>query len=169
MELLANLSFEEILMTILRGYLFMLPALVANASAPIFRGLGPIDRGILFIDSEPLFGKNKTVGGFLGGTLMGFLVGVVINRNILISATLSLGALTGDLLGAFIKRRLKIKPGQPFPLLDQYDFVFGALLFTYPFCQVDLYELAGFLITVPFVHLATNVIAYILHIKSVPW
>ena len=41
----------------------------------------------------------------------------------------ALGAMTGDAIGAFIKRRLNMKPGQAAPILDQWDFVFGALAF----------------------------------------
>ena len=154
---------------LVRGYMFMTPALIANASAVIFKGIYPIDFEKKFIDSEPIFGKNKTIGGFIGGGATGFLVGVLINKDMVLSAALSFGALLGDLMGAFIKRRLKIKPGQPFPLLDQYDFVFGAIIFSYPISQLDTYAIIAFLFTVPLIHLFTNVIGYMLNLKKVPW
>ncbi|MBO3762823.1 MAG: CDP-2,3-bis-(O-geranylgeranyl)-sn-glycerol synthase [Thermoproteota archaeon] len=164
-----GINFYTLINALIKGYIFMAPALVANASAVIFKGIYPIDLGKKFIDSEPIFGKNKTIGGFIGGGLTGFLIGVLINRSIILSVALSFGALTGDLIGAFIKRRLKIKPGQPFPLLDQYDFVFGALIFSYPISQLDIYATIAFLFTVPLIHLFTNVVGYIIKIKRVPW
>jgi len=164
-----GISFHTLINALIKGYTFMAPALVANASAVVFKGIYPIDFGKKFIDSEPIFGKNKTIGGFVGGGITGFLIGVLINESIALSMALSFGALIGDLMGAFIKRRLKIRPGQPFPLLDQYDFVFGALVFSYPINQLDSYTIIAFLFTVPLIHLLTNVIGYILKIKRVPW
>lgn len=164
-----GINFYTLVNALIEGYTFMAPALVANASAAVFKGIYPIDFGKKFIDSEPIFGKNKTIGGFIGGGTTGFLVGVLINKSITLSITLSFGALIGDLIGAFIKRRLKIKPGQPFPLLDQYDFVFGAFMLSYPISQLDVYAMVAFLFTVPLIHLFTNVIGYILKIKKVPW
>ncbi|MGB9759054.1 MAG: CDP-2,3-bis-(O-geranylgeranyl)-sn-glycerol synthase [Thermoproteota archaeon] len=164
-----GINFYTLVMALIKGYTFMAPALVANASAVIFKGIHPIDFGKKFIDSEPIFGKNKTIGGFIGGGTVGFLIGVLINRSVALSIALSFGALIGDLIGAFIKRRMKIKPGQPFPLLDQYDFVFGALMFSYPISQLDVYTMIAFLFTVPLIHLFTNVVGYMLKVKRVPW
>ncbi len=128
-----------------------------------------IDMGIKFIDSEPIFGKNKTTRGFLGGMLSGGLLGLILSQGLqgFIMAT---GALIGDLLGAFIKRRFKLEPGQPFPLIDQYDFVVGAmvtaLLLGYP---LDPSGCSVFLITIPVVHFGANYLAYKLGLKRVPW
>ncbi|MCI4438777.1 CDP-2,3-bis-(O-geranylgeranyl)-sn-glycerol synthase [archaeon] len=164
-----GINFYTLISALIKGYTFMAPALFANASAVIFKGIYPIDFGKKFIDSEPIFGKNKTIGGFIGGGTTGFLIGVLINRSIMLSMALSFGALIGDLIGAFIKRRMKIKPGQPFPLLDQYDFVFGALMFSYPISHLDVYTTIAFIFTVPLIHLFTNVVGYILKVKRVPW
>jgi CDP-2,3-bis-(O-geranylgeranyl)-sn-glycerol synthase len=153
----------------IRTYALMLPAMFANSSAVIFSGGPAIDLGARFLDSEPIFGRNKTIRGFLGGVMSGGLVGLLLSQGAqgFIMAT---GALLGDLLGAFIKRRFKLEPGQPFPLLDQYDFVIGALMVAvilgYPL------EPSGwsiFIITIPAVHFGANLLAYKLRLKRVPW
>lgn len=159
-------------MTILRQlmsvYVKMLPAMVANSGAVIFGGGPSIDAGVKLMDSQPIFGKNKTIKGFIGGVLTGGVVGILLSQGFW-GFILATGALLGDLGGAFIKRRLKMEPGQPFPLLDQYDFVIGAFLISELFNPVDKTEFLLFLITTPLAHLAANFVAYKLGLKKVPW
>lgn len=153
----------------LHTYLLMLPAMFANSSAVIFSGGPAIDLGAKFLDSEPLFGRNKTVRGFLGGVMFGGLVGLALSQGAQ-GFAMAAGALLGDLFGAFIKRRFKLDPGQPLPLLDQYDFVLGsiavALLLGYP---LEPSGWSVFIITIPIVHFAANFLAYKLRLKRVPW
>jgi len=154
---------------VLHTYLMMLPAMLANSSAVIFSGGPPIDMGLTFLDSERIFGKNKTIGGFIGGVAMGGSLGLLLSQGFQ-GFIVALGALLGDLLGAFIKRRFRIEPGQPFPLLDQYDFVIGALTvilaLNYPLHPVGW---AVFIITIPAVHFGANYLAYKVGLKRVPW
>jgi len=152
-----------------RMYLMMLPAMLANSSAVLFRGGPAIDGGAKFLDSEPVFGKNKTIGGFLGGVVSGGMVGLLLSQGFQ-GFIMASGALLGDLFGAFIKRRLKVRPGQPLPLLDQYDFVVGALITALLFgLPLEPSGCAVFIITVPIVHFSANFLAYKLGLKSVPW
>ena len=46
------------------------------------------------------------------------------------SFILAIGSLLGDLGGAFIKRRLGMERGAKAPILDQYNFIAGAMLLT---------------------------------------
>lgn len=169
MKTLELLSLATLVGSALRVYVMMLPAMLANSSAVVFSGGPAIDMGIRFIDSEPIFGRNKTTRGFLGGVLSGGLVGLVLSQGSQ-GFIMAAGALLGDLLGAFIKRRFRLEPGQPFPLLDQYDFVVGAiataLLFGYP---LDPSGCSIFMITIPVVHFGANYLAYRLGLKRVPW
>jgi len=83
---------------------------------------------------------------------------------------LSLGALFGDLGGAFLKRRLGISPGNLLPVVDQVDFVVGALVFSLLLYPMLTWELAlTVLIITPPIHLLTNVAAYKLRLKNNPW
>jgi CDP-2,3-bis-(O-geranylgeranyl)-sn-glycerol synthase len=81
----------------------------------------------------------------------------------------SLGALLGDLAGAFLKRRLKIKPGGALPVVDQLDFVVGALIFVSFFSAVSLPVVLILLLVTPPIHFLTNVAAYALGLKEHYW
>lgn len=164
----------EIAHLIVNSIIFILPAYCANATPVIGGGGLPMDFGRKFLDGKPIFGKNKTFRGFFVGLAVGTGVGLVetavLNSPIMFGLLLSLGALCGDLAGAFLKRRLGIFPGDLLPIVDQIDFIVGALVFSlmlYPMLSWEL-ALTVLLITPP-IHLLTNFAAYKLGLKSNPW
>lgn len=160
---------------------FIFPAYCANAAPVIFGGGQPMDFGKRFFDGKPLFGSHKTVRGFLAGLIVGTLVGLVqtllfeqvlfqyspqFKYPIFLGFTLSLGALTGDLIESFIKRRLNRVPGSFLPVADQIDFILGAFLFSIPVSPPSLQAvLIILLITIP-IHLLTNLGAALLNMKN---
>src|SRR3990170_1017086 len=149
------------------------PAYCANA-APVLAGGGlPLDFGKNFVDGRRVFGKNKTFRGFFFGLAIGVLVGLTENflfgYPLLFSVLSPLGALMGDLAGAFLKRRLDIAPGGLLPIVDQVDFVVGAIVFSLPLSIISLPLAIAMLIITPPIHLLTNFVAYILKLKSNPW
>ncbi|MEM2935709.1 MAG: CDP-2,3-bis-(O-geranylgeranyl)-sn-glycerol synthase [Candidatus Bathyarchaeia archaeon] len=151
---------------------FIFPAYCANAAPVIFGGGTPIDRGKTFRDGRPILGPRKTFRGFFAGLAIGTLVGLLQNpNNVLLGFTLSLGALTGDLVESFFKRRLNIPPGASFPVADQLDFIAGALLFSLlvspPSLTVE--TIAVIVVITPPIHLLTNIFAYLLKLKKEPW
>lgn len=154
---------------------FILPAYVANATPVMAGGGRPLDRGRKLSDGEPIFGSGKTVRGLLAGIVAGSVVAIVqgILTNSckwpLVGLLLALGALVGDLIGSFIKRRLHIPRGRPAPLLDQLDFLLVALLFASPLMIPSWQEIATLLIITPLIHLGTNAGAYALGLKKHPW
>ncbi len=160
---------------IVESLLLMFPAYCANAIPVITGGGRPIDFGKKFSDGRPIFGKNKTFRGFFSGlavgTAVGFIESSVLEYHMLFGLSLSLGALFGDLVGAFVKRRLGLAPGDPLPIVDQIDFIIGAILFAVPFCLQTLswQVVIAVLIVTPPVHLVTNFAAYKLGLKSNPW
>ena len=81
----------------------------------------------------------------------------------------SIGALLGDLAGAFIKRRLGIKPGKPLPGVDQLDFVVGATIAVSWLSIPTLGTLVILFCVTPPIHLLTNFCAYKLGLKSTYW
>jgi CDP-2,3-bis-(O-geranylgeranyl)-sn-glycerol synthase len=152
---------------------FIFPAYCANAIPVIVGGGRPLDLDKKFLDGKPIFGKNKTYRGFFSGLLIGTFVGsmesIFFSYPPLFGLLLSLGALFGDLAGAFLKRRLGFAPGELLPIVDQIDFVVGAILFSLPM-QILTMELAiTVLIITPPIHLLTNFAAYKLGLKSNPW
>ena len=165
----------EITQLIIKALLFIFPAYCANAIPVITGGGRPIDLGQKFFDGKPIFGKNKTFRGFFSGlaigTAVGFLESVFFNYHILFGLLLSLGALFGDLTGAFVKRRLGLSPGDMLPIVDQVNFIIGAILFSLFIPSQSLFwELViAVLIITPPIHLLTNFAAYKLGLKSNPW
>jgi len=166
-----------IIVDIFNALYFIFPAYCANAVPVILGGGYPIDAGRTFIDGKPIFGSHKTVRGFFAGLIVGTLVGFVQNAvyplyqyNPLLGFVLSLGALIGDLFDSFVKRRLGFPPGASFPILDQLDFVVGALLFSLmvpPLLPLNLILII--LVITPPIHFLTNVLAFLFGFKSTPW
>ncbi len=109
---------------------------------------------------------------FIGGKFpINFIV--LIIRIILASY----GAVIGDLIGSFLKRRFDIKSGAPFWIVDQLDFALFALLFvSIPgfllpniFLQPDIFIIIFLIILTPAISIIANIIAYITGLKDVPW
>ena len=160
---------------------FIFPAYCANAAPVIFGGGKPMDFGKKFVDGKPFLGSHKTFRGFLGGIIVGTLVGAAqtvifeqflfqyspqFEYSILLGFVLSLGALTGDLIESFIKRRLNRSPGSSLPVADQIDFILGAFLFSSAVSSPSLVSaLIILLITIP-IHLLTNLGAALLNMKN---
>ncbi len=183
---------------------FFLPAFVANPSAVLWGGGPPMDFGRTLRDGERLLGDGKTWRGLSGGVLSGAVLGFLLYlpfglaapasswsfaapqtelgpsawTAFSVSAVLALGALLGDLTGAFIKRRFHKPRGAKAPVLDQYDFVAGGLLasllvagWSVPrFFSGDAWygSLAIILIT-PALHRGVNIIGYRMGKKHEPW
>lgn len=174
------------IISLVSGFLFLSPAFFANTAATFVSGLGPIDRGKLY-KGKPILGKNKTIGGLLGGIIGGGMIGMAIilffpdifvdvsSRTSIIDYkwyfgfVLGFAAMMGDAAGSFVKRRIDLKPGGPFPIMDQIGFVvFGFLIIsiflTYPLNWVYLVTPAALVI-----HFVANVFAYIMGWKDVWW
>lgn len=175
------------------------PAYVANATATLPRGRGPpMDFGHLYArDGRRLLGPSKTWSGFLCGTAFAVVVGLVLEYLILIAppdlqlvprfgpsllasvpvlVLLGAGALTGDAIGSFIKRRRAIAPGGRMFLLDQLLFVLvpvglGLALvpatFDPAFWSLEAVAWTAFFTIV--LHIVFNYIGFWLGLKKVPW
>ncbi|WP_048057878.1 CDP-2,3-bis-(O-geranylgeranyl)-sn-glycerol synthase [Methanothermococcus okinawensis] len=177
----------SIIQLIYNSLIYILPAYVANASACIFGGGTPLDMGKKFVDGKRIVGNGVTYRGTFFGILCGIIVavleGMIVNLNIVnniafyfnifewvyIGFLLSLGALFGDMLGSFIKRRIGIAQGKPAPILDQIGFVVFAILFAYPIAPISIEMIIVLLIITPAVHLLGNIVAYLLGVKKVWW
>ena len=115
--------------------------------------------------------KNIFQYYFIGGEVpLNFLV--LLIRIVLASY----GAVIGDLVGSFLKRRFDIKSGAPFWIVDQLDFAFIAILFvSIPgfisplFLLPDIFILIFLIILTPAVSIIANTVAYLVGLKSVPY
>ena len=151
-----------------------MPIYCTNGAPVLFGGGRAIDFGRKMPDGERILGDHKTIRGLLSGLAVGITVGVfeslLSGTNMTGMATLaSVGALLGDLCGAFIKRRMHIQPGQPLPGVDQLDFVVGAVLLMSLVYAPTLGTLLILLCVTPPIHLLTNMGAYKLGLKSNYW
>jgi CDP-2,3-bis-(O-geranylgeranyl)-sn-glycerol synthase len=171
-----------------------LPAWIANAVPVICGGGRPIDGGAVFRDGNRWLGDGKTVRGFIVGVIFGTLVGVaqfllaptlkpllglfvtvtpemnyVLSMQVPAAFLLALGALTGDLIGSFTKRRLGLTSGASSPVLDQSGFIIMALIFAAPVLQPEAIYAAVLILTTLAIHWISNAIGYLLGLKRNPW
>lgn len=168
----------------------MLPAYVPNNAAVLFGGGPPLDGGRT-LGGRRLLGDGKTWRGTAAGIGAGIAIAGVLNlvRPVVAAALavtlvgfpfvaalgLAAGAMLGDVVASFLKRRLDRKRGAAFPGLDQLDFVVGALVFAGLFAPAwtraafPLPALAVVAVATPLLHLGTNAGAYVVGLKSEPW
>ncbi len=171
-----------------RRVLFLAPAFVANASPLVIKSYvkrrHPVDFGRVFVDGRRIFGDSKSWEGLAAGVLAGAAAGAALSPAYgralaeLAAAGLvqGLGAMVGDLVNSFVKRRLGMRPGAPLPVLDQVSFIAASLAFV-RLLGVD--RLAGVELGTTealaavglalVLHPLTNYLAYVLGIKEVPY
>ena len=146
---------------------------MANAAPLLLGGGSPLDRGRNFLDGERILGAQKTVRGLFAGIIAGSVIGIaespVDGRLLLGGFMIALGTVLGDLLGAFFKRRIRIKPGSPLPIVDQLDFVFGGLILGQLVFPLNWWSVLIVVLVTPPIHLGTNYGAYLLGIKRTQW
>lgn len=175
----------EILAIIIHAIWLMLPAYVANPTAVVFGGGTPIDLGRHWFDGKRILGDGKTYRGLLGGIACGILIGLIqiqvspawFSGYFTVTAVVSLsaGALLGDIVKSFFKRRLGFVRGAKVPLVDQLDFVAGALILAYAadprwFTEnVTIWIFITVIILTPIFHRLTNMVGYSLKLKKEPW
>ena len=178
------------------GIVLMSPAYASNGGGLLFGKGAPLDFGKNFVDGKRLIGDGATWRGLFGGVFLAIVIGVcesliifnpgvyglipphllnfvnsAVSANLLYSALfgflIGLGALIGDAVGSFIKRRIGIERGRPAPILDQVDFVIGALLFASILAPVPWEVWVVCLVLSIGLHLLTNSIAYSVGLKDV--
>ncbi len=171
----------------------MLPAYLPNNFAVFFGGGKPLDFGRNFLDGRRILGDGKTFRGTIIGTLGGVGIGLVLDfvassrpdlglpdfgsgyELIPVLLGLSLGAMAGDVVASFFKRRMRMKRGESLFLVDQLDFVIGSWALTLLLAPRWFSEnftseiILIVLIVTPALHRATNIIGYKIKAKKEPW
>jgi len=160
-------------------FLYVAPLYVANSSPVLAHGKIPLDLNKK-IHGQPIFGKGKTIIGTIAGITAGTGVGAILYllfpqveqilpNYLQLAFLLALGAIAGDLVKSFFKRRFLIKSGEKWELADQLDFVFGGLVLSL-FVRLPEWWLVLLLFFATFfIHKTVNWIAYKLKLKQVPW
>jgi len=125
---------------------FMMPAFFATMMPVFVRKSNFLNAPI----NKTIFGKNKTYRGFFFGIITSIiiiflqmllyqypffqglsLIDYSTSNFILIGFLMGFGALFGDLIKSFFKRRFNIKSGKSWVPFDQIDYVIGTILFTF--------------------------------------
>jgi CDP-2,3-bis-(O-geranylgeranyl)-sn-glycerol synthase len=177
----------------------LLPAYLASAFATLPRGRGPpMDLGRTWPrDGRRILGPSKTWSGFLFGATLAVPFGLLEAWLILLAppnlalvprwassvagaipvvALVTYGAMTGDALGSFVKRRLGLTSGTRALVLDQLPFVavpivLGLVLDPGLFAPTFLsWEALLWLLVLTFgLHAVFNWIGFHAGVKKVPW
>ncbi|MCI4317005.1 MAG: CDP-archaeol synthase [Thermoplasmata archaeon] len=177
----------------------LLGAYVASATATIPKGRGPpMDFGKEWPwDHRRVLGSSKSWSGFWFGTFIAMLVGLfeawlfdiappslqlvpgygsTLLAALPVVFLISAGAMTGDAVGSFIKRRLGRPSGARTPFLDQLPFVLvpiglGTVLYPSIFIPTffSLEALVWLLVFTLLLHPLFNWVGYKAHLKKVPW
>jgi CDP-2,3-bis-(O-geranylgeranyl)-sn-glycerol synthase len=186
---------------IIQAFWIVIPIYVANASAVIVGGGIPIDFGKTWRDGRRILGDGKTWKGLFAGAFLGMTVGfgLAVAASYLSESdysflgltnfegfplmipllfSLCFGALLGDIIESFFKRRIGRDRGQDWIPFDQLDFIIGALVFsvvmseflfilhltTSPwfFVHITIWHILVLLIVTPFIHITANVLFRVL-------
>lgn len=185
-----NIDVQIILIAFATTLYFILPAYFSNGAALAFGGGTPVDFGKSDGNGNRWIGNGVTWRGLIAGTLIGMLTGAVqgyfghdiiaaigpyiitpiivdVNSGILIGFLLGFGALLGDAIGSFLKRRLGIGRGKPAPILDQLDFLIVAIILVSFVVDVNwIFVVIAIALTLV-IHLIANGCAYLLGLKDV--
>lgn len=184
------MDIQTLLIACLTTLYFILPAYFSNGSGLVFGGGTPVDFGKSDSKGNRWIGDGVTWRGLVAGTIVGMITGAVqgllapmilanfgpyiitpiisdVSSGILIGFLLGFGALLGDAIGSFLKRRLGIGRGKPAPILDQLDFIIVALILVSLAIKLNLLVIVLALVLTLIIHLATNSVAYLLGLKDV--
>ena len=179
-----------IVKTILESLWFLLPGILANTIPVLVKNIKFLDYPIDFkkkLNGKRIFGDHKTFRGFFFGILTALLIVYLqkalysveffrryslidySSQNIFfLGFLLGFGALFGDSLKSFFKRRLGIKPGDSWFPFDQTDFVFGMILFILPIYVPSLLQIINMFGILLILHLIAVFIGFKLGIREKP-
>jgi CDP-2,3-bis-(O-geranylgeranyl)-sn-glycerol synthase len=182
---------------IVQAFWIIIAVYVANASAVIVGGGTPIDFGKTWRDGQRILGNGKTWRGLLSGTFLGMTAGfgLAVAASYLsipkydylhltnfegfpgmipILFSLCFGALLGDIVESFFKRRLGKDRGDDWIPFDQLDFIVGALFMSvviseclyffdlmdhsWFFSNISIWHILVLLVVTPFIHITANVL-----------
>jgi len=182
---------------ILQALWLVLPAYIANASAVLVGGGTPVDFGKTWRDGRRILGDGKTWRGLFSGAFVGMTAGFGLSvaaksvtptefnfihfenldfmgfpLMIPIIFSLCFGALFGDMVESFFKRRIGKNRGENWVLFDQLDFIVGALFLSFVVSVIlqvsgltsdnwfiksfSLWHILVLLVVTPFFHLFAN-------------
>ncbi len=165
-----------IYLSALETIVIIVSMMITNGSAVLVGQGYPIDLGRKFIDGKRILGDGKSFEGALIALLYGSAILILLSNIFSVTHVIPigiialLGALLGDIVASFVKRRLGLERGSPLPIVDQLDFYIGGILLLLAIGVImDVVVIIVFTPIVFIMHRLTNIIAYRLGLKDVPW
>lgn len=174
---------------------FLLPAALANAAPipaakiPFIRKFNaPIDGGKKF-RGNPLLGSHKTWRGLIAGIIVATLafwlqqlaamqfewarfasaqVDYVALPTLLLGPLFAIGALGGDAVASFFKRRLNVRSGKSWVPFDQLDYIIGSVLVSLFFVILTFAQYIWIFIIWFLMHLLFSYLGYLVGLKKDP-
>jgi len=179
---------------ILLALWFFLPAGIANAT-PVFAKkisfFDKLDYPIDFkksINGTRIFGDHKTFRGLVTGIIMAIITAglqkIIFDNSpelrtslgfdfssinfVLYGFLAGFGALIGDALKSFFKRRVNIKPGSAWFPFDQIDYIVGGIVFLIPLIRLEAVQYLITFVVWFGMHLIFTYFGYLLKLKDEP-
>ena len=173
---------------IIEAFWLFLPAGIANMTPPLANKIPllkqwktPLDFGFRW-QGRSLFGSNKTWRGLVTGTIAGAIVAglqysfisdhysgfTTVAISMMLGAIMGVGALVGDAVESFFKRRAGVKPGDSWFPFDQTDYIIGGLITVYPFVRPGLAVVLWIFAIYFGLHLIVSYIGFRLGFKDKP-
>ena len=149
--------------------------LVANG-APILAykllpnvGACPVDFGARFFDGRPLLGESKTIRGLISSFVCTVILAPILGLNISIGIVISAGAMVGDLLSSFAKRRLGLQASDRALVLDQVPESLIPILFVYEYVDLSIIDTIILVSAFVVLELVLSPILFRLNIRRRPY
>lgn len=164
---------------IIRAFWLFLPAGIANMAPVFFKKVPFLDKPI----SKKLFGEHKTYRGFFFGILLSIIT-IYLQKllypwmadysiidyssvNVLLPGfLLGFGALAGDLVKSYFKRKAGIEPGKAWIPFDQLDWIAGALICVAFYIKLSIEITVVTVVLFGLLHPAINLIGYLFKAKK---
>ncbi len=159
------------------GFANMAPILAAKAPG-LRRWDTPMDFGRSWRDIR-ILGNHKTWRGLISGTIFAAFIGWVQYRFIgnspeslwfilLATGAMGFGALLGDAIKSFVKRRRNIPSGNAWIPFDQVDFIIGGLIFASLFIRPSISQIIMIFILYFGLHITVSYLGYLTGFKKKP-
>ena len=173
---------------------FFLPAGIANAT-PVFTMHMPFLKKYNYpIDCYKtykgirIFGDHKSWRGLITGILMAIITAYIQQQIYLNTPSLrdmlnfdfgsinpiiygflaGFGALMGDAIKSFFKRRTNIKPGNTWFPFDQIDYIIGGIIFLFPYIRLSFFDYVLTFCVWFGMHLISTYVGFLLKLKDKP-
>lgn len=184
----------EIILEILGAIWFFLPCGLANAVPVIVMKLPVIKKWNYPLDCYKtfrgvrIFGDHKSWRGLISGIILGIIVvgiqsSIYANSDffksiswidyshvnwIIFGFLAGAGAIMGDAVKSFFKRRMNLKPGATWFPFDQIDYIIGGFVFLLPVVHLVWWRYILIALIYFGLHIVSTVTGYALKLKDSP-